>query len=235
MPLSQSVSSQKLNVLVVDSSQMHSHLLIAALRRRPEFRVSACSCDFDSIVSALGISPAHVILLNANPDGSTDMSMVRHIHLAFPQVAKILLLESYDREIVTHAFRSGIRGLFCFSRYPFRLLCKCIHRVASGEIWTDGEQLRYLVDALACVPSLRVLNADGRKLLTLREEQVVALVADGMSNREIAGELNLSHHTIKKYLFRIFDKLGVSSRVELVLYAFNNGDQRQAEWLASGA
>jgi DNA-binding NarL/FixJ family response regulator len=79
---------------------------------------------------------------------------------------------------------------------------------------------------------LRVLNAGGRPLLTPREEQVVALVAEGLGNRQIARELNLSEHTIKKYLFRIFEKLGISTRVELVLYAFNNSAPRQAEWLA---
>jgi DNA-binding NarL/FixJ family response regulator len=61
---------------------------------------------------------------------------------------------------------------------------------------------------------------------------VVALVAESLSNRDIARELNLSEHTIKKYLFRIFDKLGISSRVELVLYAVNHGAPLQAEWLA---
>jgi DNA-binding NarL/FixJ family response regulator len=57
-------------------------------------------------------------------------------------------------------------------------------------------------------------------------------VADGLSNREVAEELDLSVHTIKKYLFRIFDKLGISSRVELVIYAVSQGGPRQAEWIA---
>ena len=80
-----------------------------------------------------------------------------------------------------------------------------------------------------------MLNASGRSLLTPREEQVVALVAEGLGNRHIARELNLSEHTIKKYLFHIFEKLGISTRVELVLYAVNNGDPRQAEWLAGAS
>ena len=81
------------------------------------------------------------------------------------------------------------------------------------------------------MPSLRVGNVQGGSLLTPREEQVVALVAEGLSNRDIAQELALSEHTVKKYLFRIFDKLGISTRVELVLYAVNHGDHRPAEWL----
>ena len=76
-----------------------------------------------------------------------------------------------------------------------------------------------------------MLNAAGHSLLTPREEQVVALVAEGLSNRHIAIELKLSEHTIKKYLFRVFEKLGISSRVELVLYAVHHGQPRTAEWL----
>jgi DNA-binding NarL/FixJ family response regulator len=92
--------------------------------------------------------------------------------------------------------------------------------------------MTFLLDLISEVPSLRVLNSRGQQLLTPREEQVVALVADGLSNRDTARELDLSEHTIKKYLFRIFDKLGISSRVELVLYAVNHGDPLPAEWLA---
>jgi DNA-binding CsgD family transcriptional regulator len=91
--------------------------------------------------------------------------------------------------------------------------------------------MHYLLAALSQVPALRVVNVTGKPLLTPREEQVVALVADGLSNREVGGELGLSEHTIKKYMLRIFDKLGVSTRVELVLYAISNGENRSAEWL----
>jgi DNA-binding NarL/FixJ family response regulator len=90
------------------------------------------------------------------------------------------------------------------------------------------------MEVITQVPSLRVVNSRGLKLLTPREEQVVALVADGLSNREVATELNLSEHTIKKYLFHIFDKLGISTRVELVLYAVSHGENRSAEWVAGG-
>ena len=89
-----------------------------------------------------------------------------------------------------------------------------------------------MIESLSQMPSLHMVNSGGIRLLTPREEKVVALVADGLSNREVAQELRLSQHTIKKYLFRIFDKLGISSRVELVLYALSHDNSRQAEWIA---
>ena len=63
---------------------------------------------------------------------------------------------------------------------------------------------------------------------------MVALVADGLTNRGVAAELGLSEHTIKKYMLRIFDKVGISSRVELVLYAMSHSENRPSEWMPSG-
>jgi DNA-binding NarL/FixJ family response regulator len=225
--------SNPIRVLVADSSQMQLQLLTRALRRRPELKIDACALDPEEILKLLANSAHDVVLLAFTGNGSTwqDMAVLRRINITFPKVAKILVLESVDRDLAVNAFRSGARGLFCFSVSPFRALCKCIQVVHNGQIWATAQQIDYLVDLVSQVPSLRVVNADGEALVTPREEQVVALVAEGLSNREIAQELALSEHTVKKYLFRIFDKLGISTRVELVLYAVNHGDHRPAEWL----
>jgi DNA-binding NarL/FixJ family response regulator len=221
-------------ILIADSNRIQAHLLTSALRRRSEFRIATCPVDVESILQAVAFTPTKVVLLSLNHsvEVASQMAAMRRIHHSSPGVAKVLLAESYDRELVISAFRSGARGIFCLTDSHFRLLCKCIQRVAEGEIWINTEQTNYLLDLVSEVPSLRVVNSRGRQLLTPREEQVVALVADGLSNRNTARELNLSEHTVKKYLFRIFDKLGISSRVELVLYAVNHSHPRQAEWLA---
>jgi DNA-binding NarL/FixJ family response regulator len=229
-------TSGTIGVLVADSNQMQCQLLVGALRRRPEFRVHSCGVDMNVILGAIAEFPVDVILMNADHPklAGQDMANVRRLHLAHPHIAKVLVLDESSRDSVVNAFRSGVKGLFCFSDYPFRLLCKCIQSVHQGQVWANSEQLQYLVEIVTQVPSLRMVNARGVKLLTSREEQVVALVADGLSNREVARELGLSEHTVKKYLFHIFDKLGISSRVELVLYAVSHGGVRQAEWVAGG-
>jgi DNA-binding NarL/FixJ family response regulator len=228
--------STTIGVLVADSNQMQCQLLVGALRRRPEFRVSSCGVDMNLILRAVADFQVDVILMNADHPklAGQDMANVRRLHLAHPQIAKVLVLSESNRDSVVNAFRSGVKGLFCFADYPFRLLCKCIQSVHQGQVWANSQQLQYLVETVTHVPSLRVVNAHGVGLLTPREEQVVALVADGFSNREVARELGLSEHTVKKYVFHIFDKLGMSSRVELALYAVSHGDTRQAEWVAGG-
>lgn len=234
---SSAASPDAVHVLVADSNRMQAQLLINALRRHPEFRITACPLDAVSILQAVASRLPSVVMLASNPPVNMAETVItlRSFHLVHPEIPKVLLAASCNREIVASAFRSGVRGIFTFTDANLRLLCKCLLRVAAGQIWANTEQLGYLLELITEVPSLRVVNAHGDSLLTPREEQVVALVAEGLSNRQIARELNLSEHTIKKYLFRIFEKLGISTRVELVLYAVNNGNPRPAEWLAGAS
>jgi DNA-binding CsgD family transcriptional regulator len=98
-----------------------------------------------------------------------------------------------------------------------------------GQIWANTEQIQYVLDALATAPTMHVVNAKGEGVLTSREDQVVSLVADGISNREIAQQFLIKENMVKKSLLRIYDKLGLSNRVELVLYALTHRDRYQSQ------
>jgi DNA-binding NarL/FixJ family response regulator len=230
-------TSDATGILIADSNRMQSQLLINALRRRPEFCVTACRMDAAAILQAVASKPPQVALLALSQSANLPEAILtlRRFHLNHPEIFKILLVDAFNRDLVIGAFRSGARGIFSITDANVRQLCKCLLRVAAGQIWASTEQLNYIMELISEVPSLRVLNTNGKSLLTPREEQVVALVTEGLSNRQVALELNLSEHTVKKYVFRIFDKLGISTRVELVLYAMNHGDPRQAEWLPGGS
>jgi len=221
--------SQPIRVLIADSGPLQSQLLTRALRSRRDFQVSAVALDRTALDNFLQSDAADVVLITGSH--LPDLGLLRWLHISYPQVAPVFLASNDDRELVVNALRAGARGIFLFTRAPFRMLCKCINCVSRGEIWINNQQMHYVLDALSEVSTLRVVNANGNSLLTPREEQVVALVADGLSNREVAVELGLSEHTIKKYLLRIFDKVGISSRVELVLYAMSHGENRAAEWM----
>ncbi len=132
----------------------------------------------------------------------------------------IVLLDASERATVIEAFRAGAQGVFCRTE-PFRLLAKCIQCVHAGQVWASSTQLQYVLEALN-KPTLANFHRNGGSLLSAREMDVVRCVAEGLTNREVAQRLSLTEHTIKNYLFRIFDKLGVSSRVEVVLYALGS-------------
>ena len=225
--------TEAIQVVVADSSAIQSQLLTRALKARRELRVSAVALEAAALHDFMQSNHVDVVLISGS--NLPDLSLLRWLHISYPKVAPVLLVESDDREMVVASFRAGAKGLFLFNHTPFRTLCKCITCVARGQIWISSQQMHSVVGALSEVPTLRIVSAIGRTLLTPREEQVVALVVDGLSNRGVAGELGLSEHTIKKYLLRIFDKLGISTRVELVLYALSHGENRPAEWMPGSA
>ena len=146
-----------------------------------------------------------------------------------PGTRVVMLLDSAQREMVVEAFRRGARGVFCRSD-SLSMLTRCVHRVHEGQLWISGYQLEYLLETLDAAPSTRLVNAQGAALLSKREEDVTRCLVAGLTNRAIARELKISQNTVKNYLFRIFNKLGVSSRIEVVLYA---ASQRRGDWPAA--
>jgi DNA-binding NarL/FixJ family response regulator len=218
-----------IRVLVADSNLTQSHLLRSALRRQSGFTVACCESELCNCLHALELSPVDVILWAnrlVNDSACLDVEALRSLHRKHPQTSLVLLVDAYDRDLVISALRAGVRGLFCRASQPFKALCKCIHVVHDGQFWTNNEQLMYLIDALEYGPRLHVTNSRGESLLTPREEQVVAQVAAGLANVAIAHHLGVAENTVKKCLLRIFDKLGVSNRVELVLYALTQREMK---------
>ena len=219
------------SVLVVDSNQTQSQLLCGALRRQGTFKVGICESNLATCLSTLEKDPADVILVadGIMEDRERLYELLRGVHSSYPSIAIVLMLDNYDRDLVVNSLRAGARGLFCLASMPFKALCKCIISVHQGQYWTNTEQMRFVIDALSVTPSVHVINSKGEIVLTPREEQTVNLVSEGLNNREIARQLNLKENTVKKSLLRIYDKVGVSNRVELVLYALSHWQERQAQ------
>src|SRR6266852_6591694 len=116
-----STSSNSIGVLIADSNQMQCQLLVSALRRRPEFEVTSCILDPDAISHVIASLPVQVAILNADSprDGWPDMTVVRQLHLAHPEVAKIILLNAYDRDVVVKAFAPAPAACFASPSIPF--------------------------------------------------------------------------------------------------------------------
>jgi len=161
----------------------------------------------------------------------SGFTLLKSIAKANRDARCIMLLDHGNRDLVVEAFRCGAAGV-CERNQPSEMLCKCIYSVSRGQVWANSQQLKYVMEALATGMAVRVTDARGQLLLTRREDEICSLVAEGLKNREIAKLLNLSDHTVKNHLFRIFERLGISSRTELILYVLG---QRNAAAQDSGA
>jgi DNA-binding NarL/FixJ family response regulator len=208
-------------VVIADSNAMTGRLLSDQFKRHSDIRVISCATDRASLLGSVRQIKSDVALISADlQDGPlSGVAAVREVHDADPNLRSILLFDRPEPQIVVDSLRAGARGVFSRCTYDFPTLRKCIRRVREGQIWLGNMELEYVLGALSDTRPRCLVSPDGLKLLSPREEGVMRLVAEGLGNREIAKALDLSEHTIKNYLFHIFDKLGISNRVELVLYA----------------
>lgn len=213
----------KIRVLVADNSRIHSRLLADALRRDTMLEAIPFESESADVVAAALADNIDVVVMSSNFDeqSSKGFEVVRELRKARQQIHSVLLLASSKDELVLKAFCAGARGLFS-KNDPLELLSECVRDVHDGKVWASDDAIGLAVDALASGPCVRSSNANGMQLLSKRELQVVRYLAEGLTNREIAEQLKLSQHTIKNYLFRIFDKLGVSSRVELLFMTLSD-------------
>jgi DNA-binding NarL/FixJ family response regulator len=214
-------NAEKIRVLAADSTRMSSQLLAEALAQDSQFEVTGIEPKGASILEAVAEKKPHVVLVSSSLEESATLGfdLTRQIRANHPHTRVILLMDTSNASAVVEAFRCGAQGIFSRTESS-RTLAKCISSVHHGQVWANSAELRYLLDALRGSEPMRLLDSSGEALLSKREQEVVSCVAEGMSNREIATRLKLTEHTVKNYLFRIFDKLGVSSRVEVVLYVF---------------
>ena len=219
---------KKIRVLVADNSQIHAQSLVTALARDNMLEAESSGCESNGLIAAAVARGIDVLVTSSNLDDQPGrgLQIVRELRTIRPQVHAIVLLDSSKSEIIADAFRAGARGVFS-KNGSIEALCKCIRCVSQGQVWANSEELVVALKALASTPTVRAVSANGLNLLSKRESQVVQCLAEGFTNREIARHLGLSQHTVKNYLFRIFDKLGVSNRVELLFMSLSQDGNSQ--------
>ena len=219
-PLPNPTLTQPIRVLIADRNRMSSQLLSESLGHDPRFETVAVATAAD-LLPIVATRRPRVALISADLDSGTKkgLQVARNLNSRHPSVQIVMLLDSGTRESVIAAFRCGAVGVFCRTD-PLFELPTCIEHVGRGEIWASRNHSQFLLEALRSAPSCEGIEGDKIDLLTHRELQVAECAAQGQSNKQIADQLGLSEHTIKNYLFRIFEKLGVSNRFELLFLLF---------------
>ena len=213
-------SALRMRVLIADETTMGCQLLKTALARsRFRFDVVTCATSCSEIAECMQAGPVDVAVVSQNLQGGpfAGFQALNELQTSFPSVRAIILLNSSARDLVIDAFRAGAEGVVCRTE-SIAVLCKCIQMVHKGQIWANSHQLHFILETLMSSTPLRVISSRGRCVLAEREHEVAHLVAEGLTNREIAQKLGVAEKIVRNHLFRIYDKLNISSRVELGLY-----------------
>lgn len=200
-------------VVIAERDRMSGQVLAESLERDSRFRVVAIPSN-EELVAVAKLRKPDVAVISADfiSGAKKGLQLARALSVRFAAVRLVLLLDSLTRESVLASFRSGARGVFCRTE-PVSEFRACVEQVSRGEIWAKGIAAEYLVEAVRSGPSCDAIDFD---TLSKREIEVVQHVVHGQTNKQIADQLRLSEHTVKNYLFRIFEKLGVSNRMELL-------------------
>lgn len=225
------VIPKPVSIVIIGTSAITSDLLMHALMRHSGFVVYGCARSIEDAVRIVNGKRPDIAVINASEENGTfsAIAMLNELVKIKSPVRSIVLSSQLTPENTVSYFRAQARGLVSSVDTDFAVLCKCIGCVSAGQVWANSEQLDHLITSLVPVRERKVVNANGQAILSGREQEVLHLLSEGLSNRELASALKLSEHTIKNHLFHIFDKLGVSTRMEAALYSLSRRDTPEYE------
>jgi DNA-binding NarL/FixJ family response regulator len=225
-----SPTKSKIRIVVADDHPIFRDGLCKLLALEEDFEVVAQASDGRQVLEVLQQLEPDILLLDLKMPGLDGLATLQRLQAARNKTRVIVLTASDDKNEFVQAMKLGTSGIV-LKQTATELLIKSIRKVHAGEIWLDSHTtaavIRQFVAAeeqqAAPPPPLQAAQRDReRSPLSQREREIVALVAQGFKNKEMAEKMFISEQTVKNHLHNIFDKLGVSDRLELALYAIHN-------------
>jgi DNA-binding NarL/FixJ family response regulator len=212
--------SQPIRILIADDHPIFRDGLKRLLESEGQFKVIGEACDGAEAVQLTRQLGPEVLLLDLAMPRRTGLDAVRELTITTKAVRVILLTAAAEKEQIVQALQLGARGVV-LKDSATQILLKSIRAVMNGEYWVGRESVPNLVEYLETLVAPDDLGARNRYRLTPRELDIVSAVVAGYANKEIAQHFRISEDTVKHHLSNIFDKVGVSTRLELALFAVN--------------
>ena len=213
------VTPGSIRIILADSQAIYRVGIRKIFALEDDIRVVAQADSLENLRAAVERYPADVVLLeggmlNGAPNPIPDLLRVA------PDLKLIVQALENDEAQTVDLYRRGVRGIITRAISP-DLLVRCVRRIAAGETWIDNQSVNWVIEAYrAQAASLVTPRTQPR--LSPKETAIIACITQGKRNKEIAFQLGTTEQVIKNYLRKIYDKLGVSDRLELALYCLHN-------------
>jgi two-component system nitrate/nitrite response regulator NarL len=217
--------ARAIRIVIADDHPIFRDGLRKLLSTERDLEVVGEAKDGDETMELVREKEPDILLLDLRMPGRDGLWVLQRLKHTATKTRVIVLTASEDKNEFVQAMKHGCAGIV-LKQTATDLLYKSIRKVYSGEIWLDSHTTAAVMRQFATPPRTPAGLERGpreRTPLSQREREIVALVAQGFKNKEIAERIFISEQTVKNHLHNIFDKLGVSDRLELALYAIHKG------------
>ena len=213
-----------IRIVIADDHPIFREGLKYLLGTQEDFQLLAEVGNGDDVLDTIEKLQPDILLLDLRMPGTHGLVVLERLQATKISSTKVIVLTaSEDKNEFVQAMKLGTSGIV-LKQSPTDLLLKSIRKVYAGEIWLDSNTTAAVIRQFATGDEESPGDSNrvrGRSPLSQREREIVSLVAQGFKNKEMAEKMFISEQTVKNHLHNIFDKLGVSDRLELALYAIH--------------
>jgi DNA-binding NarL/FixJ family response regulator len=209
--------------LLVDSQTLLRAGLRLVLETESKFAVVGEASSREEALEGARLRP-DIIILNLNSDAESDLDLLSDLSINAEGSRVLVLISDFDLELRRRIVRFGVKGLVQKTESPDRLIA-AVKSVYAGEVWLDPRTVSHVLDDLLQAGDVKQTDRvlDNGVRLTGRERDIIALIGEGLKNKQIAERLCISEPTVRHYLTSIFEKVGVKDRQGLIVYAYQRG------------
>lgn len=208
-----------IRVILADSQAIYRVGIRKVFALEDDIRVVAQADSLENLRLAVDRYPTDVVLLEGSMLAGTANVIPELLRLA-PDVKLIVQASAADENYTVELYRRGVRGIVSRSISP-DLLVRCVRRIAAGETWIDNQSVNWVIEAYRA-QAAALVSPRNQPRLSAKELSIITCITQGKRNKEIAFQLGTTEQVVKNYLRKIYDKLGVSDRLELALYCLHN-------------
>ena len=213
------VSAAAIRIILADSQAIYRVGIRKVFALEDDIRVVAQAESVENLQSAVQRYPSDVVLLEGDMLTGTTNAIPELLRLA-PEIKIIVQTSHTDEAITVEYYRKGVRGIISRGISP-DMLVKCVRKIASGETWIDNQSVNRVIEAYR-TQAAALVSPRTQPRLSPKEMSIITCITQGKRNKEIAYQLGTTDQVIKNYLRKIYDKLGVSDRLEHALYCLHN-------------
>jgi two-component system nitrate/nitrite response regulator NarL len=218
-PLDTQVKQGSIRIILADSQAIYRVGIRKVFALEDDLRVVAQADSIENLRAAIERYPTDIVLLEGSLLAGTANVIPDLLRIA-PDVKLIVQAVAADENHTVELYRRGVRGIISRSISP-DLLVRCVRRIASGETWIDNQSVNWVIEAYRA-QAAALVSPRNQPRLSPKEMAIITCITQGKRNKEIAFQLGTTEQVIKNYLRKIYDKLGVSDRLELALYCLHN-------------